>query len=171
MAEVDVSTSGSARRVKPLIFFFLLLAVACTAHRNGAPRQPLTPEAVAGCYELSFQWLGGVPLHERVKPPARLYLTWSSEESDEPFWVVEPMSRGDCPFVSWSIPEPDVVTVWCNDGYTGVEVRLTVEGDRLVGLSTTDTDVGLGYATARVTARRISCGPRYPRSRTGTGQS
>ena len=122
-----------------------------------------------GCYDLAFGvWTPNVSLGEDslyVAPPSRIELTDSPSvrygKTDSTRFVILP-APGALPsiheFAYWSPNLPDSIRMVWTNGFSGVGLQLLATATGLEGTASSSWDFPREAQTARVTARRVSCG-------------
>ena len=154
-------------RVAFLSFLFLPLLRGCGSEdTHQTPAIQLKPEDVHGCYEIALsEWKPDLRLGEDAKfitPPSRISL--SMERGSRGFeaegYLLRPAPGGQ-PSIHrssfWKIDGTDTITLVWTTGFSGLEMKLHLEGDTLKGQAGTFWDFPRTRQKAEVVARRIGC--------------
>jgi hypothetical protein len=128
-----------------------------------AAQRPLSPRALAGCYELALErWTPALPDPRYHTPPARVVLDTvpaAGRLAGGAFQVRPAPGTPPGPHedASWApLPaSPDSLRILWRTGAWGVEMRLRAEGSTLRGQAVAFTDETPERAAARVVARRL----------------
>ena len=147
-----------------------LIAIAAFGLPIGARAQQDSATAVhkiAGCYTLTLgRWSGPLPTSttEAHTPPSRFRLDTVAVQHQRSRFAVEPEQLVPGRMAaSWAPLPHDSINLFWSTGYMGVNLRLAVRGDSLVGFARAFTDAHYPLdpppARAAVDAARTTCAP------------
>jgi hypothetical protein len=165
------------KRVRPVLFIGLS-GLFCVGV-NSVPRQSVEqeteqkesksvkPEAIQGCYELgALSWKPDLKIGEDevfITPPQRIQLLAEpgSVGFEKNGYLVRPapgFPKSIHRASYWESTGPRTIEVVFTTGFSGLSMKLKVEGETLRGEAKTHWDFPRRKQSAQVNARKIECG-------------
>jgi hypothetical protein len=165
------------KRIRPVVLIglsSLFCAAIISAPRQSVGQKPeadepksVKPESIQGCYDLgTLSWKPDLKLgedQEFITPPQRIQIL--AERGSTGFekngYLVRPapgFSKSIHRASYWESTGPQTIEVVFTTGFSGLTMKLKVEGETLRGEAKTHWDFPRRKQTAQVNARKTECG-------------
>jgi hypothetical protein len=170
-------TGAYMKCIRPVVligFSSLFCLAIISAPRQSVGQRPeveeskfIKPESIQGCYDLgTLSWKPDLKLGEDetfITPPQRIQIL--AERGSVGFekngYLVRPapgFSKSIHRASYWESPGPRTIEIVFTTGFSGLSMKLKVEGETLRGEAKTHWDFPRRKQTAQVNAHRTECG-------------